>query len=269
MNSDCKLLRGDCSDVLKDVESLSVDLTVTSPPYDSLRAYEGLPFDKFKLVAEELFRVTKPGGIVVWVVGDGTEKGSETGSSFKQALYFKECGFNIHDTMIYEKSCFSFPMNTRYHQLFEYMFVFSKGSPKTFNPIKDRPNKYAGKRLTSTERQKDGTLRPISERDAAKTFADFSMRWNIWRYKVGSGHMGEPGLEHTHPAMFPLPLAQDHIRSWSNEGDTVLDPFMGSGTTGVACRILNREFIGIELDAGYFGIAKRRIDSCNLQAEFK
>lgn len=258
-----RLMHGDCLEQIKTLADNSVDLTVTSPPYDDLRSYGGQPafsFEVFKGFAHALTRVTKPGGVIVWVVGDQVVGGSETGSSFRQALYFKDnCGLRIHDTMIYEKSCFSFPMNTRYHQLFEYMFVFSKGSPKTFNPIKDRPNKYAGKNLTNTERQRDGTLKPISDRDAAKKFADFSMRWNIWRYKVGNGHMGEPGMSYKHPAMFPLSLAIDHIKSWSNNGDTVLDPFMGSGTTGVACEKLGRDFIGIEREAEYLEIARRRI----------
>ena len=262
MNSDCKLFRGDCLDVLKSIESLSVNLTVTSPPYDSLRAYEGLPFDKFKLVAEELFRVTKPGGIVVWVVGDATEKGSETGSSFKQALYFKKCGFNIHDTMIYLKNSYVPLTHRRYEQAFEYMFIFSKGVPSTFNPIMI-PCKTAGSfrnRGAAKQYESSYSERKREERTLVRSHKQAP---NYFVYDVGKNE------KTAHNAPFPDQLASDHIKSWSNVGDTVLDPFMGSGTTGKEALKLNRRFIGIELDAGYFDIAKRRIGSCNLQAEFK
>ena len=265
MNSDCKLFRGDCLDVLKSIESLSVNLTVTSPPYDSLRAYEGLPFDKFKLVAEELLRVTKPGGVVVWVVGDATEKGSETGSSFKQALYFKECGFNIHDTMIYKKEGPPLTHN-RYEQKFEYMFVLAKGKPMTFNGLRE-PSKYAGKSGASKTFRHDSDK--IEAFHKIGVVADFRLRGNVWEYGVGHGKSTLDKEAFKHPAIFPEKLAHDHIKSWSNVGDMVLDPFMGSGTTGKEALKLNRRFIGIELDAGYFDIAKRRIDSCNLPAEFK
>jgi DNA modification methylase len=259
MNSDCKLLLGDCLDVLKDVESLSVDLTVTSPPYDSLRSYEGLPFDKFKLVAKELYRVTKLGGVVVWVVGDATVKGSETGTSFRQALYFKEIGFNLHDTMIYKKVALPYTNPNRYYAIFEYMFVFSKGAPKTFNLIADRKNASAGRVCTGKNREPDGTFRESSGVVSKRSIKDFGVRFNIWEIANQERGIG-------HPAPFPSALAHDHIKSWSNVGDTVLDPFMGSGTTGKEALKLNRRFIGIELDAGYFGIAKRRIiDACNLQ----
>lgn len=186
-----------------------------------------------------------------WVVGDATIKGSETGTSFKQALWAKECGFNLHDTMIYEKSTSPFPMHTRCNQLFEYMFIFSRGAPRVFNPIKI-PTKTGG--LTRNNdggyRQRDGKIKKAeyATRKPTKTIG------NIWRYPVGGKSIG-------HPAIFPLQLAHDHIISWSNEGDTILDPFMGSGTTGVACKNLNRSFIGIELDPEYFEIAKSRIEN--------
>jgi site-specific DNA-methyltransferase (adenine-specific) len=263
MDSASKLLLGDCLDVLKEeVESGSVDLTVTSPPYDSLRSYECLPFDKFKMVAEELFRVTKSGGVVVWVVGDATVKGSETGTSFRQALYFKKVGFNLHDTMIYKKTGLAFPDSNRYYQMFEYMFVFSKGAPSKFNPIKDRVNVSAGRKISGQDRNKDHTFKPRS--GAAKNYIspEFGTRFNIWEIANA-----ERGL--SHPAIFPEALARDHILSWSNPGDLVMDPFLGSGTTGKMAVIHKRKFIGIELDPKYFEIAKRRIEDCNLQAEFK
>jgi DNA modification methylase len=245
-----ELLLGDCLAWMAELESESVDLTVTSPPYDNLRSYNGNN-DQWgehiwKQVLEALYRVTKDGGVVVWVVGDATIKGSETGTSFKQALYAMECGFRLHDTMIYEKSGMAFPDSTRYHQIFEYMFVFSKGKPVTFNAIKDRSNKYVG--------SKGG-----NRRGGLCMRAEYGARFNIWRYANGRDNSSKDREAFKHPAIFPELLANDHITSWSNEGDTVLDPFMGSGTTGVACVNQDRSFIGIELDEGYFEIAEERI----------
>lgn len=264
MDSDCELLLGDCLDVLKSVESLSVDLTITSPPYDSLRSYEGLPFENFQSVAKELFRVTKPGGVVVWVVGDATVKGSESGTSFRQALYFKKLRFNLHDTMIYHAEKPPLTHN-RYEQKFEYMFVLSKGRPKTFNGIREQ-SKYAGQINRMTFRHDGMTLEPAHKKGPV---SETKLRGNVWTFKVGKHHSTKDDFAFEHPAIFPESLASDHIKSWSNVGDTVLDPFMGSGTTGKEALKLCRRFIGIELDADYFNIAKRRIDGCNSQEEFK
>lgn len=255
------LMQGDCLSRMKEIPGGFVDLTVTSPPYDNLRTYNGnndqWGENVWKGVIQELHRVTSKGGVVVWVVGDATIKGSETGTSFKQALWAMECGFNLHDTMIWRKSNFANPSSTRYHQTFEYMFVWSKGSPKSFNGIRDRKNKYAGQigsYGSNTVTQPDGSK---VARDQ-KVNTDFGMRHNVWDVAT-AGQTGE-SKKFSHPAMFPEALAQDHIISWSNEGDTVLDPFMGSGTTGVAAKNLGRNFIGIELDETYLNIAKERID---------
>ena len=232
---------GNCADVMKSLPSQIIDLTVTSPPYDNLRKYNGYSFD-FESVAKELYRVTKDGGVVVWVVGDAAIKGSETGTSFKQALYFKEIGFNLHDTMIYEKNSSTYPANAkslRYSQIFEYMFILSKGKPKSVNLIKDKPNKWAGFKDFS------GKLKNPAP--------DFSPRNNIWKFTTSFNDKTK------HPAVFPESLVCDHIVSWSNEGDTVLDCFLGSGTTGKVAKQLNRQFIGIEISAEYLEIAKARI----------
>ena len=261
-----KLMLGNCLDKLKELEDNSVDLTVTSPPYDDLRTYNGnnnlWGEGVWEKCIDHLYRVTKDGGVVVWVVGDATVKGSETGSSFKQALYAKECGFRLHDTMIWNKGGFSAvgALSTRYAPVFEYMFVFSKGKPKTFNPIKDRKNKNAGKKMTGSIRLADGSFKPMSS--AGKIFREFGQRFNIWDITPQTGNIG-------HPAPFPYYIAHDHIISWSHEGDVVLDPFMGSGTTGVASKSLNREFFGIELDKEYFQIAKDRIDAAGPKQTFE
>ncbi len=255
-----KLYQGDCRDVMKEIPDGLIDLTVTSPPYDNLRTYENeceWNFDIFKEVANELFRVTAQGGVVVWVVGDSTVNGSETGNSFKQALYFKEIGFNLHDTMIWNKGSFAFPSKNCYHQVFDYMFVFSKGKPKTMNFIMDRENKYICTRGASG-RKKDGTRNTGTSTVSNK----YGKRFNIWYYPIGGGNSATDKIAFEHPAIFPERLANDHIITWSNEGDIVLDPFMGSGTTGKMALMNKRRFIGIEKVERYFNISTNRLGCC-------
>ena len=227
-----------------------VDLVVTSPPYDDLRTYGGFTFD-FESVAKELHRVVKKGGIVVWIVGDGMKNGSESGTSFKQALFFKEIGFNLHDTMIWQKHNFSNPAKNRYHQIYDYMFIFSKGKPKTFNPIKDRPNIEAGKapRGRNTRRQRDGTFKE----NKIKVNTEFGMRYNIWRVKTE--------MNPIHPAQFSEQIASDHIISWSNEGDLVYDPFVGSGTTAKMAVVNKRNYIASELKIEYCELSNKRLNN--------
>ena len=253
-----KIYNEDCLEGMKRIPDNTIDLTVTSPPYDNLRTYNGnieqWSFEKFQGIAKELYRVTKQGGVVVWIVADATIKGSETGTSFKQALYFKETGFNLHDTMIWNKGSFAFPSKNCYHQVFEYMFIFSKSTPKTLNFIKDRKNLYLGERGASG-RNKDG----IRNSGKSNVRDEYGKRFNIWNYPIGGGHCAKDKIAFQHPAIFPEQLAQDHILSWSNEGDIVLDPFMGSGTTAIACINTNRNYIGFELDKHYCDIANERI----------
>ena len=249
-----KIYNENCLDTMAKMPNDFVDLTVTSPPYDNLRTYNGYSFD-FEAIAKELYRVTKKGGVVVWVVGDATIKGSETGTSFRQALYFKEIGFNLHDTMIWEKHSFNHdPRNKRYKQYFEYVFILSKGKPKTYNEIKDVPVKNAGKSYKSSKRLPNGKIRDYGY----ITMNDFQARSNIW--KIGQDTTNK------HPAPFPEKLANDHIISWSNEGDLVYDPFMGSGTTAKMAILNNRNYIGSEISKEYCDIAERRINE-NLMIE--
>jgi len=253
------LMLGDCLELMKSIPDGSVDLTVTSPPYDNLRTYNGNNEQWgehiWREVIQNLRRVTADGGVVVWVVGDATVKGSETGTSFKQALHAMECGFNLHDTMIWNKGNFTAvgALKTSYAPVFEYMFIWSRGRPKSFFPIKDRQNKHFGATYHQTVRQKDGTTKD-GHGKGVKKIQEFGQRHNVWLQIPEKSNS-----KRFHPAMFPEALATDHIISWSNEGDTILDPFMGSGTTGVAAKNLNRRFIGIEMDETYFNIAKNRI----------
>ena len=230
-----------------------VDLTVTSPPYDGLRTYNGYSFP-FKEIAKELFRVTKQGGIVVWVVADQTKDGTESGTSFKQALYFKEIGFNLHDTMIYKKKRIVPLTHNRYEQGFEYMFVFSKGKPKTFNPIMI-DCVYAGTETwgkPSFHKTNSSGLVSVDK----KKINDKKQKDNVWEFLNAKDNV------YKHPAPFPEQLANDHILSWSNEGDLVYDCFMGSGTTAKMAKINNRNYIGSEISKEYFEIAEQRLKMC-------
>lgn len=255
---------GDSARVLRMLAGESVDLTVTSPPYDNLRTYNGFTFD-FETIAQELYRVTKDGGVLVWVVGDETIDGCETGTSFRQALKFMECGFKLADTMIYQKTDLAFPRHghRKYPAAFEYMFILSKGKIKTFNLLRDRPNKTAGAIMSGTVRQEDGTTKP--SRAAGKAVAEFGARSNVWGYSTGKGKSSTDEIAFEHPAIFPEALARDHILSWSNEGDTVLDPFLGSGTTGKMAIQTGRCFVGIEISEEYLRIAEHRIATENLK----
>ena len=254
----------DCVEGLKLLKDESIDLTVTSPPYDNLRTYNGYYFD-FESVAKELYRVTKLGGVVVWVVGDATVKGSETGTSFRQALYFMDCGFNLHDTMIYNKT--GLPMNhNRYEQEFEYMFVLSKGKPKTFNPIRI-PCLYPEKetaRQNSKYSETNEIMRKARSGKQRKPVGKDKIKGNIWKYATGKNHSTKDDIAFNHPAIFPEQLANDHIISWSNEGDVVLDPFSGSGTTHKMALLNNRKFIGFEISQEYVNIERKRLEDCGL-----
>ena len=244
-----KIYNIDCVEGMKMLADGSVDLVVTSPPYDNLRKYNGFSWD-FEETAKQLFRVLKHGGAVVWIVGDATIKGSETGTSFKQALYFKECGFNLHDTMIWEKTGM-LPTQDRYYNIFEYMYVFSKGKPKAMNFICDHKTTAGGR-----VQKKDACINKGKQKDGVGTFVrnEYSRRTNIWRIPIGKNKETQG-----HPAPFPEQIAKDHIITWSNPGDVVLDPFVGSGTTAKMAIETNRNFIGFEISTDYCEIARRRI----------
>ena len=249
----------DCLEGLKLLNDNSIDLTVTSPPYDDLRKYNGYSFD-FENIAKELYRVTKDGGVVVWVVGDKTKNGSESGTSFKQALYFKEIGFNLHDTMIYSSDKPPLSHN-RYEQKFEYMFIFSKGKPKTWNPIMEEC-KYAGSsKKARTFRHTGEELEETHNKGEVKSH---KIKGNIWFYPTGYQKSSKDKIAFKHPAIFPEQLANDHIISWSNEGDIVMDIFSGSGTTHKMALLNNRNFIGFEISQEYIDIENERIKQLNM-----
>ncbi|NLO18666.1 MAG: site-specific DNA-methyltransferase [Ignavibacteria bacterium] len=247
-----KIYNENCLKTMAKMPENFVDLTLTSPPYDDLRDYNGFSFE-FKQIVKELYRITKKGALVIWVVGDATKNGSETGTSFKQALYFMECGFNLHDTMIYYKNN---PMPTsgkRYHQHFEYMFAFSKGQPKTFNPIKESC-KYNGLANMKNRGQSGELNYKKVERTNEKKVG------NVFFYSIGGGISTKDTIAYQHPAIFPEQLAYDQIQTWTNEDDLVYDCFMGSGTTAKMAAILKRNWIGSEISEEYVEISNKRLE---------
>jgi DNA modification methylase len=256
-----KIINGNCVEVMKNFDENSIDLTLTSPPYDNLRTYKGFTFP-FEDIAKELYRITKVGGVVVWVVNDATIEGSETGTSFKQALKFMEVGFNLHDTMIFQKTN-PIPQiyRKRYNGIFEYMFVFSKGTVKTHNPIKI-DCLHAGLELNGTtyknfskgEQKREKMAQPVKSQ---------KIKGNIWEYVVGK--KAEDQEAKGHPAPFPCALARDHINSWTNEGDIVFDPMNGSGTTCISALKLGRDYIGVDISEEYCEIARNRIQNYEQQ----
>lgn len=235
-----------------------VDLVVTSPPYGDLRDYKGYVFEHEPII-QELYRVTKDGGVVVWVVADQTSNGSKTGTSFKQALFFLDIGFYLHDEMVYLKNGPAYPSQTRYYQVWEKMFVFSKGKPETYNPLKDRKNRWAGLKWSKkrTLRQQDGSLKDSPW--YAEQGGDLGVRFNVWKYNVGHGYHASDVYAHQHPATFPEALARDHVLSWSNPGDLILDPMMGAGTTCKMAKQTGRRHVGIDISMEYCELAYKRV----------
>lgn len=261
-----KHIHSDFIIVANKIPNNTIDLTVTSPPYDDIRTYNNKIKTKdgekysfnFDGIVDELYRITKDGGIVVWVVGDQVKNGGETGNSFKQALSFMSKGFLLYDTMIYMKNGAPFPEKKRYSQVFEYMFIFSKGKPKTVNIIKDKKNKWAGhtnfgKRVMRT---KDGELKEMPKFE----ISEYGNRYNVWNYSTGKNYSTKDSIAFNHPAIFPEELAEDHILTWSNEGDIILDPMVGSGTTTKMAKLNNRNYIGFDINQEYIDIANQRVN---------
>ena len=251
-----KIYNENCLNTMQRMQDNFIDLTITSPPYDNLRTYKGYSF-AFEEIAKELYRVTKEGGVVVWVVGDATIKGSETGTSFKQALYFKEIGFRIHDTMIYQKTGTPFPSKVRYNQIFEYMFIFSKGKPKTFNPIMKKNITAGSVRNSRKFRNKEGEMIPSFN---GKPVNEYGIENNIWKIKNGMYKSTKDKEAFKHPAIFPEELVLKHILSWTNEKELVYDCFIGSGTTSKISTLNKRNWLGSEISKEYTQLANKRLE---------
>jgi len=247
-----KVICGDCAKVMKWIPEGVIDLVVTSPPYDGLRIYEGYVFD-FESIAQELYRVIEKGGVLVWVVGDKITNGNRSLTSFRQALYFQELGFNVHDVMIYKKKNTPFMRANAYTNCFEFMFVLSKGPPKTFNPLMEK-TKRSGYEMLVTNRKADGVIKKVRGK-----LKEMKVKTNIWEYAVGLGGTTRDKIAFAHPAAFPEKLAEDHILSWSNENDVVLDPMCGSGTTCKMAKLHNRNYIGIDISKAYCDITQKRL----------
>ena len=253
--NDIRIYNENCLDYLKTLSDDSIKFTLTSPPYDDIRDYKGYSFS-FEDIAKELWRTTKVGGVIAWNVADATVKGSETGTSMRQALYFMSLGFRLHDTMIYAKRN---PMpagvsSKRYHQAWEYVFILSKDAPETFNPIMVKA-KFGHLEANMKHRGKDGEIKYKKTKRN-----EFTKVRNIFEYSVGGGHSTKDKVAFGHPALMPEQLAQDMIATWTTEGDEVFDPFTGAGTTAKMCLLANRKFHGTELSLESCELIKTRIE---------
>jgi len=251
----------DCIEWMNTIDNDSVHMTLTSPPYDNIRDYKGYSFS-FEETAKELYRITKQGGVVIWNVADQTVNGSESGTSMRQALYFMECGFKLHDTMIYMKRNPMPSGGKRYHQAWEYVFCFSKGTPSTFNPIMVEC-KYGNLKANQKYRGTHGERKyKVTKRNS------HSKVRNVFEYIIGGGHTTKDKVAFDHPALMPEKLAEDQIKTWSNEGDLVIDPFAGSGTTAKMCLLNNRKFSGCEISEEYVDIFVERLTSISPLSDF-
>lgn len=250
-----------CVNFMKKIQDNFIDLTVTSPPYDELRDYKGYVFD-CPTIAQELYRITKPGGVVVWVVGDKIKNGNKSLTSFKQALLFQSLGFNVHDVMIYQKKNTPFMRSNAYTNCYEYMFIFSKGSPKTFTPLKEKTVRNGFEMLVHNKGSDGINKKTLKELKKEK------VKNNIWSYAVGLGGSTNDKIAFQHPAIFPEKLAEDHILSWSKIGDIVFDPMCGSGTTCKMAMLNNRNYLGCDISEEYVQIAKNRIQEHSQQSNF-
>lgn len=253
-----KIVCSDCVAFMKELPECYIDLTVTSPPYDKLRDYKGFTLNCEEVITQ-LYRVTKTGGVVVWVVGDAIKNGNKTLTSFRQGLLFQKVGFNMHDVMIYKKKNTPFMRSNAYTNCFEFMFIASKGSPKTFNALKEPTVRHGFEMLTYNKKSDGINKKTLKELKREKT------KNNIWEYAVGLGGTTSDKIAFKHPAVFPEKLAQDHILSWSNEGDIVFDPFLGSGTTVKMAKLLNRHYLGCDISQDYINIATERIKNTDVQ----
>jgi len=261
-----KILKGDCLELMENIEDKSIDMIITSPPYDDIKNYNynlNWNFGIFKLISNEMNRVLKDGGVIIWVVNDKTQNGSESLSSFKQVIFFNELGLKLYDTMIYKKLNYTPLTHRRYEQEFEYMFCLSKGIPKTFNPIKIKC-KYGGTKSRGSPsfyKSNNDNLTKINK----YIINNEKIKGNIFEYNTGS----LTNIKLNHPAVFPLELVNDQIISWSNENDIILDCFAGSGTTAIACINTNRNYILMEKEEKYIDIINDRIKNHTKVIEFE
>lgn len=259
-----KIVCGDSTSLLKEFKDESVDMFITSPPYGGMRKYNGFSFD-FEGTSSEMARCLKKGGVIVWVVGDEVKNGSESLDSFRQALYFKDTlGLRVHDTMIYQKKTMPFPETNRYYQCFEYMFVFSKGTPKTINLIRDRKNITGGIQKIHGKERKGNTNDKVDRKNNGKVLAQYGVRWNVWIIDQGGGKSTKDKYAFKHPALMPEKLAYDQIRTWTNPGDIVIDCFNGAGTSTKMAKLLDRYFSGFDISEEYCEIARKRISGIGL-----
>jgi site-specific DNA-methyltransferase (adenine-specific) len=253
-----QIIHNDCVSEMATLPDNCIPLTVTSPPYDKLRRYGGQrwSFETFEKVARQLFRLTMPGGVVLWVVQDGTVDGSLTGTSARQWLYFQQIGFDLNSVLILATRGWR-SQTSRYANQFHFGFVLSKGRPRAFHPIRDRINSTAGQRLRCSRRSASGEA--VTTYNGDRRLGLHGYRANVWFYDVGGGKSTKDRYASRHEALMPEQMARDLIISWSRPGDLIFDPFCGAATTCKMALLSHRHYLGIEAHALYYRLALRRM----------
>ncbi len=250
-----KIILSDCRDGMAALSNECIPFTLTSPPYDGLRTYDGLADWNFMDVAKELYRITMQGGVVVWVVQEQIIDGSESGETSRQRLAFANIGFRLHHTMVMGKlGGIQFSSN-RYGRPLEYAFILSKGPPRYFNPLRDRPNKEAGRVKVFLNRNRDGSFAPVKRTQVHP----YGLRGSIWFYPTGKNNSAKEDYAFEHPALMPEQMAEDDILSWTKVGDLVFNPFAGAGTALKMALLNHRSYLGFEINPKYVEIARRRL----------
>lgn len=248
---------GDCVKLMKLLPDSTIDLVVTSPPYDKIRDYNGsIHFDLHK-TGQEIFRVLKSGGIAVMVIQDQTKNFGKSLTSFKTIIdWCDNIGFKLFETIIYRKNGSEGVWWTkRFRVDHEYMPIFLKGKkPQYFNkePLKI-PSKHGGKVMTgSGSRKTNGE----TQKTVTRAINFKKCRGTIWNYLMAGD---KNPLKRKHPAVFPDKIPYDFIQCFCPEEGIVLDPFAGSGSTLVMAKKLRRSFIGFDIVPEYCELARERL----------
>ena len=257
-----KLIVGDCLNIMKKIEENTFDLIVFSPPYDSLRKYNDYTFD-LKKTGEQIFRVLKDGCLCAMVIQDQTKNFGKSLTSFRTAVdWVDRIGFKLFETVIYRKHGIEGAWwNKRFRVDHEYIHLFLKGEkPRYFNKDPLRiPSKHGGKTMVgSGNRKTDGTTTKTTTIHVNK----MKCRGTVWDY-LNAGDKNK--LKQQHPAVFPDKIPYDIISCFSPVKGLVLDPFVGSGSTCVMAKKLDRFYTGIDISSKYIEIAKKRLKEVQME----
>ena len=253
------IVLGDCVEGMRSLPPDLVPCTVASPPYGALRHYHGNHQFDFEAAAAELWRITRPGGVVCWVVREEVVDGSESGEASEQRLFFRDLGFRLHQTIVMERYGSRARSPGRYGESLEYAFILAKGKPATVRLLRDRRNKTAGKLVTATHRYPDGSYR-VQRYEVD----EWGYRKAVWYFAQGM-HVATDPVARLHQAPMPEAMAEDLILSYSREGDLIFDPFAGVATTAKMALLNHRNYFGYEINAIYHARGEERLRAARME----